>query len=204
MVAQSTFEDMTIYVETNDGIIPISASPNLKVKAILAAVRNKRTPTDDTHTRSYLILDGSRMHEDRRLVDYDITTGDTLVLSRELIGGKPVIYLMAPEAIDASVELSLIPQWSLSAIYPVVPIKPASSHSLEKLTWRVQIHPNGELTEVTTGLDTAYLFWEAMCVWLIKNHLPYILTVEPSIQHKLAISLFFACNSSAGARDRCI
>ena len=72
--------------------------------------------------------------------------------------GKPVIYLYAPSELTASVALSLVSQWSFSAIYPVVPIK---HNKNEELEWKVCIKPNGELTELNTGLDVAYLFWEA-------------------------------------------
>lgn len=41
----------------------------------------------------------------------------------EQTGGKPVIYLLSPTELDATVNLSLIPSWTLSAIYPVVPVK---------------------------------------------------------------------------------
>ena len=73
-------------------------------------------------------------------------------------GGKPVIYLYAPSELTVSVKLSLVPQWSFSAIYPVVPIKYVKNEELE---WKVCVKPNGELTELNTGLDVAYLFWEA-------------------------------------------
>ncbi|KAJ7077038.1 hypothetical protein C8R44DRAFT_896416 [Mycena epipterygia] len=32
----------------------------------------------------------------------------------------------------------------------------------ETIQWDVRIHPDGSLTERTTGLDVAYLFWEAL------------------------------------------
>lgn len=78
-----------------------------------------------------------------------------------LTGGKPVVYLFSPESIEACVKLSLVPEWSLSAIYPVVPIKAHTAHCKEEVRWRVRTHLNGELTELTTELDVAYLFWEA-------------------------------------------
>ena len=163
-----SFKVMTIYVvDTTDGRkFPILASPKTKIKKVLAALRTIGIPTDEMR----LICDGIRPYDDRSLLDYNIENGDSLHLFRELCGGKPVIYLLAPEGMEASVELSLVPQWRLSTIYPVVPVKPASSHSLQKLTWRVRVHPNGDLTELTTGLDTAYLFWEATYVWFLSKH----------------------------------
>lgn len=84
--------------------------------------------------------------------------GDVIDVWRSQLGGKPVIYLYAPSELTASVTLSLAPQWSFSAIYPVVPIKRIKNEELE---WKVRVKSNGELTEMNTGLDVAYLFWEA-------------------------------------------
>ncbi|EFI26609.1 ubiquitin family protein [Coprinopsis cinerea okayama7 len=75
-------------------------------------------------------------------------------------GGKPVIYVFSPIEREVSVKLSLVPQWELSAIYPVVPVK-HSITSGQELEWVVRTSPCGTLTEKTTGLDVSYLFWEA-------------------------------------------
>ncbi|KAG1742153.1 hypothetical protein EDB19DRAFT_1907619 [Suillus lakei] len=74
-----------------------------------------------------------------------------------LLGKKPVIYIYSPSDIDVSVKLSLTPEWSLSVIYPVVTTKDHGQH----LEWNVRTHQDGSLTENNTGLDVAYLFWEA-------------------------------------------
>jgi len=60
--------------------------------------------------------------------------------------------------IDASVKLALSPEWRFSAIYPVVATK---RHGEELVEWNVRTHQDGSLTENNTGLDVAYLFWEA-------------------------------------------
>ncbi|KAG1764754.1 hypothetical protein EDD22DRAFT_978984 [Suillus occidentalis] len=69
---------------------------------------------------------------------------------------KPIIYLYSPSDIDVSVELSLIPEWSLSVIYPVVAIEDG-----QRLEWNVRAHQDGSLTDHNSGLDMSYLFWEA-------------------------------------------
>lgn len=76
-------------------------------------------------------------------------------------GRKPVIYLFSPKSIDASVQLSLVPEWEFSVLYPVVPIERSAQHSNQQVSWNVKVHSNGELTHLTTGLDVSYLFWEA-------------------------------------------
>ncbi|KAJ7184427.1 hypothetical protein C8R46DRAFT_883529 [Mycena filopes] len=75
-------------------------------------------------------------------------------------GKKPVIYLFAPEVIDVRVKLSLIPAWSFSSIYPIVPIETRQSGG-EAVEWNVRTHVGGNLTELSTGLEVTYLFWEA-------------------------------------------
>ncbi|KAJ7042122.1 hypothetical protein C8F04DRAFT_1028892 [Mycena alexandri] len=75
-------------------------------------------------------------------------------------GKKPVIYLFAPDIIDVSVKLSLIPAWSFSSIYPIVPIETSQS-GRESVEWNVRTHLDGSLTEISTGMEVAYLFWEA-------------------------------------------
>jgi hypothetical protein len=116
-----------------------------------------------------LIFAGRQIEDGKTLSDYNIQHECTIFLILRLRGGKPIIYLLSPEPIEASVELSLIPQWSLSAIYPVVPIKAATVQFAEQVTWKVRVHPNGELTELSTGLDVAYLYWEALYVLAISK-----------------------------------
>jgi hypothetical protein len=102
--------------------------------------------------------------------------GDSIFLLMELRGGKPVIYFLSPQTREAEVKLSLVPQWNLSAIYPVVPIKPRTTRSNEQVAWRVRTHANGDLTELTTGLDVAYLFWESQYVFFFyKAGIPFLM-----------------------------
>lgn len=109
---------------------------------------------------------GHPLDKRKSLANNNLADGDRIDIDILLPAvRKPVIYLFSPETIDVSVKLSLIPQWSLSAIYPVVPIKPRSAQTNEEILWNVRVHSNGELTEMTTGLDVAYLFWEAQCVF---------------------------------------
>ncbi|KAJ7092167.1 hypothetical protein C8R44DRAFT_647066 [Mycena epipterygia] len=79
----------------------------------------------------------------------------------KLKGGKPVIYLFAPNVMDAAVRLTLTRNWHLSAVYPVVQ-QTKSIAGGDVVEWQVRVHPDGILTERTTGLDVAYLFWEAL------------------------------------------
>ncbi|KAJ7142822.1 hypothetical protein C8R44DRAFT_846629 [Mycena epipterygia] len=107
--------------------------------------------------------DGVRTYEEHTAAALGYDDGDALYIDLlpVLKGGKPVIYLFSPHVIDVSVRLTLTRDWDLSVIYPVVPAKrtPAGGESIQ---WDVRTHADGSLTEYTTGLDVAYLFWEAL------------------------------------------
>jgi hypothetical protein len=104
------------------------------------------------------VWSGTMMGESRTIGSYNIKNGDSINLHPMMSGKKPVIYLYSPSDIDVSVKLSLIPEWTLSVIYPVVPTK---DHG-QDIEWNVRTHQDGSLTEHNSGLDVAYLFWEAV------------------------------------------
>ncbi|KAL8291964.1 hypothetical protein RQP46_001430 [Phenoliferia psychrophenolica] len=63
---------------------------------------------------------------------------------------------------NVRVDLSLVPQWSFSALYPVVPINRAKApHGGSTASWTVSASPSGDLIETSSGLSLSYLFWEA-------------------------------------------
>ena len=105
-------------------------------------------------------LEGVQMEGDRVLQDYGIREGSLIDLVFKLRGGKPIIYLFSPRTVEATVRLSLTRDWSLSAIYPSVPI--ADKDKGQKLEWKVQTRTDGTLHELNTELDVSYLFWEAL------------------------------------------
>lgn len=91
-----------------------------------------------------------------------VEDGDKIHIFARLKGGKPVIYLFPPadSEINASVRLSLVPQWQFSGIYPLVPIT-SLSYGGQSLKWDVKVSSDGILLEKGTGLEVAYLVWEA-------------------------------------------
>ncbi|KAG1853277.1 hypothetical protein C8R48DRAFT_343061 [Suillus tomentosus] len=99
------------------------------------------------------------MHGDRSIRSYNIEDGDSIDIRVNdfLRVKKPVVYLYSPSDIDVSVKLSLIPEWRLSVIYPVVTTE---DHG-RRLEWNVRTHQDGSLTERNSGLNVSYLFWEA-------------------------------------------
>ncbi|KAL1675821.1 hypothetical protein EV122DRAFT_217705 [Schizophyllum commune] len=88
-----------------------------------------------------------------------LNDGDRVFIHPPLVGGKPVIYLYAPQLIEATVRLSLVDDWAFSAVYPVVPVK--GTDAGQQLEWRVQTRHDGTLLELNTGMEVAYLYWEA-------------------------------------------
>ncbi|KAJ7432022.1 hypothetical protein B0H11DRAFT_2127959 [Mycena galericulata] len=109
---------------------------------------------------SKIIWDGQRVQEDDTPASIEADESEPFLVSRELIGGKPVIYLYSPTEMDVSVALTLTRDWRFSAVYPVVESRLQSTGG-EKIHWNVRTHVDGNLTETDTGLDVAYLFWEA-------------------------------------------
>ena len=83
---------------------------------------------------------------------------------------KPVIYLYPPSRLsDVTVELLLAPSWSFSAIYPLPQTAITSCEKqidAQSLTWSVEAEPDGKLVEKTSGVEVAYLYWEATYVMM--------------------------------------
>ena len=119
-----------------------------------------------------LTCDGERLQEHAPIEDCgDADYDDELeFMARcEQRGGKPVIYLQPPQGrdIEAEVTLSLVPEWTFSAIYPVVGVEPgmASTHNNavggQHLKWNVIARSDGTLVDTKSGSEVAYLYWEA-------------------------------------------
>jgi hypothetical protein len=128
-------------------------------KLIADACQKLGHPTDFAAVQSVGAgMGGVIMRENRSISSYDVRDGGTIsLLAKSQLGKKPVIYLYSPSDIDVSVKLSLIPEWSFSAIYPVV----TTENHGQRLEWNVRTHQDGSLTEHNSGLDVSYLFWEA-------------------------------------------
>lgn len=107
-----------------------------------------------------LIWAGRQLEDSKTLWEYGIGAGTTLHLIRRLRGGKPVIYLLPPTNINATVKLSLRSEWDFSAVYPTVPLQNLVGGG-QTLQWNVHAAPDGTLFESNTGLEVSYLFWEA-------------------------------------------
>ncbi|TCD66903.1 hypothetical protein EIP91_000742 [Steccherinum ochraceum] len=88
-------------------------------------------------------------------------------------GGKPIIYVWTPQPRQVSVNLSLIPQWEFSALYPVAPIIATKNiqGTGQSATWEVATRDDGTLLDKATGLEVSYLFWEAHTTKALRGKL---------------------------------
>ncbi|KAL0567698.1 hypothetical protein V5O48_014294, partial [Marasmius crinis-equi] len=147
--------------ETSPKKYDLRVGPSTTCGAIYRAIAKYYDPTvnSDNHR---LFVDGNRVVESDTLQRLNVPDGDTFLLFAAQCGGKPVIYLFSPREIVAKVRLGLTRQWEFSAIYPVVPVKQAVGENVHQvIEWNTQTRGDGSVVETTTGLEVAYLFWEA-------------------------------------------
>jgi hypothetical protein len=107
-----------------------------------------------------VVTNRGRVNPEWTFIQAGLEDGDYIFVTQPQYGGKPVIYLWAPHEVEASVTLSLVKEWSFSAIYPVVPAKRLSTGG-ESIHWNVRTRSDGLLLESNTSLEVSYLYWEA-------------------------------------------
>ena len=115
-----------------------------------------------------LQYNGAVIHQGQSPKSLRMKSHDKIVLKPSATAKNPIIYLFAPHGrtVFASISVALVPQWEFCVIYPIVPILGnAKSGEMggkgQHITWNVRTHTDGTLSELNTGLDVSYLFWEA-------------------------------------------
>ncbi|KAF7291457.1 hypothetical protein MKEN_01489100 [Mycena kentingensis (nom. inval.)] len=139
--------------------LSIAATANDTVDHLKVKIQDKEgTPPDQQRIR----FRGRHLMDDETLQGCGLQTGSIVHLELRLRGGKPVVYLRAPKVMDATVRVSLVPEWSFSAIYPVAFVeKPEGSALHHAVSWSVRVRADGTLVDKGTGTEVSYLFWEA-------------------------------------------
>ncbi|KAF7293242.1 p-loop containing nucleoside triphosphate hydrolase protein [Mycena chlorophos] len=153
-----------IRVNCREAEVSLKVTTATTIRTIFNAVVDKMAlgPTvfDDNYR---MVYDGQRLEEHHTVGSYGMEDGDVLEMWMVQKGGKPVIYLRASEELDAMVEVSLVPDWSFSALYPVVPTTtPKSPHLHQSARWDVKTALDGTMFDKTSGVQVSYLFWEAL------------------------------------------
>ncbi|GAA6042995.1 hypothetical protein JCM8097_003876 [Rhodosporidiobolus ruineniae] len=150
---------ITIQVRFTDGTsICIKCKSSTSCGRIYQSVaRNLALDSDQFR----LMHKGMRLEDRYALQDYGIHDGAVVDGAIEQVGGKPVVYLFPPAPLpSANVTLALSPQWSFSALYPIVDVKKGKEGD-STASWTVSAGPDGSLVELASGLALSYLFWEA-------------------------------------------
>ncbi|KAK7452162.1 hypothetical protein VKT23_020790 [Stygiomarasmius scandens] len=108
-----------------------------------------------------LIFSRKQLEDGKTLSSYSIRHGSTIHVVVRLRGDKPVIYLQSPKEMQVTVKLSLSSSWSFSAIYPMVSVI-SHEDGGQTLEWSVLTRKDGTLFHHHSGVDIAYLYWEAL------------------------------------------
>ncbi|KAG8813201.1 hypothetical protein FRC17_001635, partial [Serendipita sp. 399] len=105
-----------------------------------------------------LVYGGKQLEDGKTIEEYSIGPGSIVFMVLAL--RKPVIYLFSTTPTKAQVSLSLCSSLSFTTLYPVVPVQKSDSES-EMVNWNVETQKDGTLLDLESGLEVAYLYWEA-------------------------------------------
>ncbi|KAH6886076.1 ubiquitin family-domain-containing protein [Coprinopsis sp. MPI-PUGE-AT-0042] len=156
-----SFQVMIQSSDPAEASFPVEVESHNTIETLKAKIEGR---TAMPPNEQWLLHSGRQLEDHRTLSDYGLQRGATieLVSIMNLKIGKPVIYVFPPTGItiEARVQLSLVPEWEFSAIYPVIPAKRGPIGG-QTVSWIVQALPEGSLRETQTGLDVSYLYWEA-------------------------------------------
>jgi hypothetical protein len=129
----------------------------------ISAVKSKIEDSEDIDVEDLFFGELYLDDDSRTLSDYGISNQSTIRfirLAAVTYVRKPVIYISSPTTVHAHVSLQLKHAWSFSAIYPTTEIK-IEEDGGQEIVWDVVVKPDGTLTDVISGSEISYLYWEA-------------------------------------------
>ncbi|GAA5912038.1 hypothetical protein JCM8208_006465 [Rhodotorula glutinis] len=166
---------MQIFIKTLTGkTLTFDCDPNITVGTLKAMIYDKeRIPLGQQR----IIFAGQQLQDNFTLRSYDVIPESTLHLVLRMRGDKPVIYLFPPSSLPrAVVSLALSPEWTFSALYPVVDINKdvveggeGDEQVQERVEWVVAAERDGSLVELSSRLELSYLFWEATSTGIVTS-----------------------------------
>ncbi|GAA5845855.1 hypothetical protein JCM9279_002401 [Rhodotorula babjevae] len=167
-------DPMQINVKTQTGkTITIQVDWDITVAAVRAVIQDRQGIPPH---QQRLIYRGKQLEDGGTLWGHGVKMGSDLHLVLRMRGGKPVIYLFPPSPLArAQVSLALSPEWTFSALYPVVDISEdvveakGVAQAKQRVEWTVAAEPDGSLVELSSGLELSYLFWEATSTGVITS-----------------------------------
>ena len=152
---------LVLTVQTQDGKeTVVSMLLTRRFSSLYHALMNQFELPEDSFK---LLWSGQCLMPDMTPLDYPGLEeyGEVADLIQLQRGGKPVIYLFPPSALPSvQVDLTLVPEWTLSALYPVAEIHRGKGGK-STTSWTVSASPDGTLVDKASSLSLSYLFWEA-------------------------------------------
>jgi hypothetical protein len=135
---------------------------NISADETIGSLKAKIQSTEGIPPDQQRLIFANRQLEGGRLLrEYGVQAGSLVHLVLRFRGDKPVIYLFPPVPLPiVDLSLTLSPQWSFSALYPVVDVV-KNKNKTETVFWKVSAQSNGDLVDLETQTSLSYLFWEA-------------------------------------------
>jgi hypothetical protein len=153
---------MQIFITDESGAMTtLDVVPSDTIDTVKTKYKNKIGRIDE----QTLTFGGRHLEDSRTLSDYGISSQATISSQSSIqrypfAARKPVIYISSPTTVHAHVSLQLNAAWSFSAIYPTAKIN-SEEDGRQGILWDVVVKPDGTLTDVASGSEISYLYWEA-------------------------------------------
>jgi hypothetical protein len=158
---QGSEPSMQIFITDESLVMAVlDVVPSDTIDTVKSKYKIQKNRTFEEQT---LTFGGRHLEDSRTLSDYGISSQSIIQCTNteiEMVVRKPVIYISSPTIVHAHVSLQLNAAWSFSAIYPTAKIN-SEEDGRQGILWDVVVKPDGTLTDVASGSEISYLYWEA-------------------------------------------